>query len=108
GTFPAAVVLWGIASGFGLFLNINTSTLRQTIVPDRLFGRVISVAGVVAWSAIPLGALVGAAAIRITGSVAGVYFVTGVLTAVIALAFSFSPIRHGDRIMDEAKQSLPG
>ncbi len=106
GTYPAAVVLWGVSSGFGLFLNINTSTLRQTIVPGRLFGRVISVAGVVAWSAIPLGALAGAAAIRITGNVSGVYFVTGLLTALIALAFSFSPIRHGDRYMSEAKQSL--
>ena len=106
GTFPAAVALWGAASGFGLFLNINTSTIRQTIVPSRLFGRVISVAGVVAWSAIPLGALAGAAAIRITGNVAGVYFATGLLTALIALGFSFSPIRHGDRYMEEAKQAL--
>ncbi len=104
GTFPAAMILWGVSAGFGLFLNINTSTLRQTIVPARLYGRVISVAGVVAWSAIPLGALAGAAAIRITGNVAGVYFVTGLLTALIAIAFSFSPIRQGGRYMDEANQ----
>jgi hypothetical protein len=83
-------------------LNINTSSLRQAIVPSHLYGRVISVAGVLAWSAIPLGALAGAAAIRLSGNVADVYAATGVLTALIALSFAFSPVRHGDRYLAEA------
>lgn len=104
GSYPAALVLWAAASGFGLLFNINTGALRQAIVPPQLFGRVVSVAQVLAWSAIPLGSLAGAAAINLSGSVTGVYAVIGGLTAAIALAFAFSPVAHGDRYLAEAAQ----
>jgi hypothetical protein len=106
GSYPAALVLWAASSGFGLLLNINTGALRQAIVPSRLYGRVISVASVLAWSAIPLGALAGAAAIRLTGSVADVYAATGILIALIALSFAFSPVRHGDRYLAQAAAAM--
>jgi hypothetical protein len=102
GSYPAALVLWAAASGFGLLLNINTTALRQAIVPDEMYGRVVSVAQVLAWSAIPLGALVGAAAIQLSGSVVGIYAVTGGLTALIALSFAFSSVGHGDQYLAEA------
>ena len=105
GSYPAALVLWAMSAGFGLLLNINTGSLRQAIVPSHLYGRIISVAGVLAWSAIPLGALAGAAAIQLSGNVADVYAVTGGLTALIALSFAFSPVRHGDRYLAEAAAS---
>jgi hypothetical protein len=108
GSYPAALVLWAVSSGFGLLLNINTSSLRQAIVPSHLYGRIVSVAMVLAWSAIPLGALAGAAAIQLTGSPVGVYAVTGALTALIALSFGFSSVRHGDRYLAEASASPPG
>ena len=101
--YPAALVLWAAASGFGLLLNINTGALRQAIVPPNLFGRVISIAGVLAWSAIPLGAMTGAAVIEATDDVAAVYVGMGLLTAAIAAAFWFSPIRDGDRHLAAAK-----
>jgi predicted MFS family arabinose efflux permease len=102
GSYPAALVLWAASLGFGLLLNINTAALRQAIVPDEMYGRVVSIAQVLAWSAIPLGALAGAAAIQLSGSVADVYAVTGALTALIALLFAFSPVAHGDRYLAEA------
>jgi hypothetical protein len=102
GSYPAALVLWAASSGFGLLLNINTASLRQAIVPSHMYGRVISIATVLAWSAVPLGALAGAAAIRLSGSVADVYAATGALTALIALSFAFSPVRYGDRYLAEA------
>ena len=77
-------------------------------MPSHLYGRVVSVAMVLAWSAIPLGALVGAAAIQLTGSPVGVYAVTGALTAVIAILFGFSAVRHGDRYLADASASAPG
>jgi MFS family permease len=101
--YPAALGLWAVASGFGLLLNVNTAALRQAIVPNHLFGRVISVAGVLAWSAIPLGALAGAAAVSLTG-VRTVYVGIGVLTALIAAGFALSPIRHGDRVIAGARE----
>jgi len=89
-------------------LNINTIALRQAIVPPQLFGRVVSIAQVLAWSAIPLGALAGAAAINLSGSVTGVYAVIGGLTAAIALAFAFSPVACGDRYLAEAAERRAG
>lgn len=102
GSYPAALVLWAASSGFGLLLNINTGALRQAIVPSDMYGRVMSIAVVLGWSAIPLGALAGALAIRLSGSVADVYAATGALTALIALSFVFSPVSHGDRYLAEA------
>ena len=99
GSYPAALILWAVSSGFGLLLNINTASLRQAIVPNEMYGRVVSIAQVLAWSAIPLGALAGAAAIHLSGSVTDVYAVTGALTALIALLFAFSPIADGDRYL---------
>jgi hypothetical protein len=108
GRYPPALPLWAAASGFGLLLNINTGSLRQAIVPSHLYGRVISVASVLAWSAIPLGALLGAAAIHLTHSIVGVYAVSGLLTALIAVAFAFSPVRHGDRYLAQAEADAAG
>jgi hypothetical protein len=101
GSYAAALVLWAASSGFDMLLNINTVALRQAIVPPQLYGRV-SVAQVLAWSAIPLGSLAGAAAINLSGSVTGVYAVIGGLTAAFAFAFAFSPVAHGDRYLAEA------
>jgi Major Facilitator Superfamily len=102
GNYEAALVLWAVSSGFGLLLNINTSSLRQAIVPSNMYGRVISIASVLAWSAIPLGALAGAGLIELTGSVSDVYAASGALSALIAALFAFSPIRHGDRYLAQA------
>ena len=108
GSYAAALVLWAASSGFGMLLNINTVALRQAITPPQLYGRVVSVAQVLAWSAIPLGSLAGAAAINLSGSVTGVYAVIGGLIAAIALAFAFSPVAHGDRYLAEAAERRAG
>jgi Major Facilitator Superfamily len=101
--YPLVLALWAANNGFGLLLNVNTGALRQAIVPNQLLGRVMSIAGVLAWSAIPLGALAGAAVISATDDVVLVYAGMGLLTAGIAAAFALSPIRHGDRYLAEAK-----
>ncbi|HEX8580826.1 MAG TPA: MFS transporter, partial [Acidimicrobiales bacterium] len=101
--YPLVLVLWAAYTGFGLLLNINTGALRQAIVPNQMLGRVMSIAGVLAWSAIPLGALAGAWVIDATEDVAAVYAGIGLLTAAIAAAFALSPIRHGERYLAEAK-----
>ena len=100
----AALVLWAAISGLGIFFNINTASLRQQIVPNHLLGRVISIAGVLAWSAIPLGALAGGWAVERTGSVGLVYAVIGTLVALLALAFSFGPLGHADRYLPAGDQ----
>jgi hypothetical protein len=94
--YAVGLVLWAAISGIGLFFNINTTSLRQQIVPSHMLGRVVSIAGVLAWSAIPLGALTGGWAIEATDNVALVYAVIGALTLVIAIAFRFSALGHAD------------
>jgi MFS family permease len=92
-----AVVLWTLIGGLGILFNINTGSLRQAIVPNHMLGRVITIAGVLAWSAIPLGSLLGGVAISSTQNVALVYGVIGVLIFLIPLAFSFTALGHADR-----------
>lgn len=91
--------LWMLCSGLGILFNINTGSLRQAIVPNHMLSRVISIAGVLAWSAIPLGNLLGGFAITWTHNVALVYAVIGALTFLIPLCFSFTPLGHADKYM---------
>ena len=98
-----ALVLWAAISGLGIFFNINTGSLRQQIVPNHLLGRVLSIAGVLAWSAIPVGALAGGWAVERTGSVALVYAVIGALVALLALGFSLGPLGHADRYLPDGQ-----
>jgi MFS family permease len=103
-----ALPLWGLASGLGIFFNINTGSLRQAIVPNHLLGRIISIAGVLAWSAIPLGGLLGGFAVNWTGNVALVYGVIGVLSSLIAVWFYFlSPLGHAERYLPGGDLATP-
>lgn len=101
----AAVPLWAVISGVGILFNINTGSLRQAIVPNELLGRVISIAGVLAWSAIPLGAFLGGLAIEWTGNAVLVYGAIGVLLIIIPVCFAFTALGHAERYLpkDEGK-----
>ena len=95
-----AVVLWAIVSGLGILFNINTGSLRQAVVPNHMLGRVISIAMVLAWSANPIGALVGGVLIERTGDVRLIYAVIGALTFLIAFVFRVaSPLGHAERYL---------
>ncbi len=58
------VIVW-VALGFFMFTamlwNVITVSLRQTIIPDRLLGRVNSVYRFFAWGMMPIGSAVGGA-----------------------------------------------
>jgi MFS family permease len=94
------LVLWAAAAGSGLFFNVNTQSLRQQIVPSHMLGRVMSIAGVLAWSAIPLGALLGGWAVEATDDVALVYAIIGVLIFLLALGFKlFSALGRAEQYL---------
>ena len=96
--YPVAVACWGLAAGLGTLFNINTGSLRQAIVPNYLLGRIITIAMVLAWSANPLGAMLGGIAIDRTGNVQLVYAAVGSLTFLIPLYFRlFSPLGRAER-----------
>jgi MFS family permease len=96
-----ALFLWALVSGLGILFNINTGSLRQAIVPNHMLGRVISIAGVLAWSAIPLGTFLGGAVIEWTRDVALVYGAIGVLTFLIPLAFSFTALGRAEQYLPQ-------
>ncbi len=95
----AAVGVWALLMGVGVFFNINTTSLRQAIVPEHLLGRVRTASSVLAFSANPLGAFVGGLAVTWTGNVALVYAAVGGLTFIIALAFSFTALGQAERYL---------
>ncbi len=99
-----ALPIWAAQSGLGILFNINTGSLRQAIVPNHLLSRVLSIAGVLAWSAIPAGALVGGWVISATGNVALVYGGIGLITIGIAAFFRFfTALGDAQRYVDERK-----
>jgi hypothetical protein len=51
---------------FAVMWNVITVSLRQTIIPDELLGRVNSVYRFFGWGAIPIGAAIGGAVVTIT------------------------------------------
>ena len=108
----AAVPLWGAAGGLGILFNINTGSLRQAIVPNHLLARVMSIASVLAWSAIPAGALIGGWVVSATGNVAAVYGVVGILIICIAAFFRFfTALGDAQRYVDERaaeEAAVPG
>ena len=96
-TFAAAVVLAATTAGLATLFNINTGSLRQAIVPERLLGRILSVAMVLAWSASPLGALTGGVIVERTGNITLVYAAIGAIVFAIALYFRVaSPLGHAE------------
>jgi MFS family permease len=97
--FWAALPLWLLHEGFGSLLNINTFSLRQAIVPNHLLGRVLSVAGLLAFSAMPIGSLLGGYLIARTGALVEVYAGIGILLFLIPLGFSFTALGRADRYL---------
>ena len=90
----------GASAGLGTLFNINTGSLRQAIVPNHMLGRVISIAMVLAWSANPIGAIVGGLVIERTGDVRLVYAAIGLTIFLIALVFRIaSPLGRAERYL---------
>jgi MFS family permease len=101
-SFAPALLLWAGATGLGILFNINTASLRQAIVPNYMLARIMSIASVLAWSAIPAGALIGGWVVKATGNVALVYGVIGILNICIAAFFRFfTALGDAQRYVDE-------
>lgn len=62
------IVVWfmfALGMGTGVLWNVITVSLRQTIIPDHLLGRVNSVYRFFAWGMLPIGALLGGAIVAV-------------------------------------------
>ena len=73
--------------------NINATSLRQAVTPDRLLGRVNSAGHLLFWGALPLGSLAGGA-IAETFGIRQTMLIATLGYLLSNLWFTFSPIRH--------------
>ncbi len=58
-SWPLVWLMFTIAMYVAVLWNVITVSLRQTIIPDHILGRVNSVYRFFAWGSIPIGALIG-------------------------------------------------
>lgn len=57
--WPAVLVFFGVNAFFAILWNVITVSLRQTIIPEGMLGRVNSVYRFFAWGMIPIGSAIG-------------------------------------------------
>jgi MFS family permease len=100
----AALLLWAVIQGGEMLFNVVARSLRQSIVPNQLLGRVLSAAYCLGWSTMPLGALAGGALIAWVGKgqIALVYMGIGDLVLLIPIAFAFTALGKAERYLPTA------
>jgi predicted branched-subunit amino acid permease len=103
-----AIPIWGLSQGVETVFNINAKSLRQAVVPNHLLGRVMSVAYVLAYSSIPIGALGGGAVIAWIGSaqIARIFSAIGLLVILGALVVSLTALGHAERYLPESQVAV--
>ena len=69
-SWPIVMVMFTIEAGVGILWNVITVSLRQTIIPPRLLGRVNSVYRFFAWGMMPIGAAVGGLTVAVVSTFA--------------------------------------
>ncbi len=68
-SWPLVAALFGASTVLAVLWNVITVSLRQTIIPDELLGRVNSVYRFFGWGMIPIGALLGGVSMSIIEAV---------------------------------------
>lgn len=88
--WPVTALLFAVGTTLGSTWNVITVSLRQTIIPPHLLGRVNSVYRFFAWGMMPIGALLGGAVVAVAGGVVShemalrsVWFVDGAIYAAL-------------------------
>jgi MFS family permease len=100
---PWVVALYfSLEAALGIMWNVATVSLRQRIIPDRLFGRVNSVYRLLAWGTMPIGAAIGGFVAERYGLVAP-YWISVVVMAAASVWFS---LRLGNRHVAEAEAAV--
>jgi MFS family permease len=67
---PAVAIMFAVNTFVAVLWNVITVSLRQSIIPDHLLGRVNSVYRFFAWGMIPIGAFIGGLVVSVTDAFA--------------------------------------
>ncbi|HEY0443146.1 MAG TPA: MFS transporter [Candidatus Limnocylindrales bacterium] len=98
----------GLFSGWSnMVYNINQVSLRQSITPERMLGRMNATMRFIVWGTIPIGQVVGGVIATAFGTVTAIW--VGVIGGLfVFLPVFFSPVRTLERIPDlEPDQAEP-
>jgi MFS family permease len=68
--WPVVMVLFGIGALLGASWNVITVSLRQSIIPSHLLGRVNSVYRFFGWGMMPIGAALGGVTVTVMSHLA--------------------------------------
>jgi MFS family permease len=95
-----AGLLFALASAGVMVWNILTMSLRQSLIPEELFGRVQGAYRTLVWGGIPLGSLLGGAVADAAG-VPTVFAVAGAGLLVLAVLLGMLLHRHAADLADD-------
>ncbi|MGF1618508.1 MAG: MFS transporter [Acidimicrobiia bacterium] len=114
GSTSSAIVVWvmfAVQSVFVMLWNIITGSLRQTLIPDNLLGRVNSVYRFLGWGMMPIGAVLGGVLVSVMEPVAGRDLALRIPFLVAAgatfLLFFYALPRLNSTRIAEARQTSP-
>lgn len=104
-TTAILIVILFVSTSFGVVVNVTMQTIRQSITPDSLQGRVAATSRFVAFGIIPLGALLGGALGSLLGLRLTVLATTlGMCLVLVPLSMS-SLTRLRDKLPDPITES---
>jgi len=119
-TMAAAFLVMGLTSSFwvfwamglitslgGMVWNVITVSLRQSLIPDRILGRVNSVYRFIGWGMIPIGSLIGGVVVAVAVPLMGREWALRspfiLATAITIVLFMFALPHLNSTRIDEAK-----
>lgn len=94
-----AAVLFGVSAAGVMIWNVLTMSLRQTLIPQAMFGRVQGAYRTLVWGAIPLGSLAGGALAHALG-LRAVFGLTGIGLLALAVVLGLLLRRHRAELTD--------
>lgn len=103
--FVAGTVFALMSSGVMVW-NVLTMSVRQSLIPEHLFGRVQGAYRTVVWGAIPVGSLLGGWVAHLFG-IPAVFVASGAALLVLAGVLGVLLHRHAGELTDEALAEQP-
>ncbi len=86
-----ALPLWLVRAGLFALVDVNIISLRQTIVPNRLLGRVVTTSRVLYNLVSLVGTLLGGYLVAVTNATL-VFVIVGIGTLLLCIGFLFTPL----------------
>jgi MFS family permease len=99
-------VTWALVYAFGSVNVVAWFTLRQRFVPDRLMGRVVATTRMIAYSSIPVAALLAGALESALRDMYVIIALGGLFRFAIAIVSLRTPLRQGDAALARTAAEL--